>query len=364
MHDGLKARLSSVDRVEPPELWDDVRARAQGRSTSSAVFEPPSVPVRRRLAAAAAALVLFGLAAVFAWSAFRDVGRGRSGLQGMPGKPFVVSVDSEQGQRDAPMATFSFDEVRTTVRPVRGEGWNLGDIISGVPLHSLPVEVPVGTTLRVESNAESVLMTTRACCPVAKRVAEVRLEEGLGRLPTTPGKYFLMTTASWPEGRAEYSVLVNVVPSPTPPPSTATEETVVVRDVIGLRQDSAVHEIEVISGLTVGSVSRRHNPEWPQGVVIDQDPPPGTTVSTSASVSLVVSAGNGGVETLLVRDVIALREADAVSLLEAAGFVVRIAHRPDPAVAEGLVSATDPPPGTKAAKGTYVTVIVSTGPQQ
>jgi beta-lactam-binding protein with PASTA domain len=148
------------------------------------------------------------------------------------------------------------------------------------------------------------------------------------------------------------------------PSASITTVTSVVPDVIGLRQGQAIDKVEVVSGLTVGSITRRYDPDWQRGVVVDQDPPPGTDVSQSTSVSLVVSARKsvGGVTTLNVPDVRGLRVDEAASWMDGVGFVSQVVQRSDDSVPEGLVIATDPPPGTKADTGTYVTLIVSTGP--
>lgn len=189
--------------------------------------------------------------------------------------------------------------------------------------------------------------------PTRIRPTHQRFVAGAVALALVAAATFLVWTAFRPRA---------TIPGGSSTAST-TKHTVVVRDLIGLRQEIAERQIEV-SGLTVGSVSRRYDPEWPQGVVIDQDPPPGTTVSGSASVSLVVSAGNRSLTGVFVPNVIGLDVVDAADLMDAAGFVTQVEIRPDSTVAAGVVSATDPPPGTRADKGTYVTLFISAGPEQ
>jgi beta-lactam-binding protein with PASTA domain len=148
------------------------------------------------------------------------------------------------------------------------------------------------------------------------------------------------------------------------PSASIPTATSVVPDVIGLRQAEAIDKVEVVPGLTVGPITRRYDPDWQPGVVIDQDPPLGTTVRQPASISLVVSARKsvGGVTTASVPDVIGLRVDDAARVVDGASFVSQVVQQSDPSVPEGIVLATDPPPGTKLARGASVTLIVSTGP--
>ena len=58
---------------------------------------------------------------------------------------------------------------------------------------------------------------------------------------------------------------------------------------------------------------------------------------------------------------VGLEQAAAQQLLEEADLVARVTERPDDAVAEGVVSATDPPSEARLLRGSTVAVTVSTG---
>ena len=95
------------------------------------------------------------------------------------------------------------------------------------------------------------------------------------------------------------------------------------------------------------------------GRVVGQEPPAGEVVPEGTEVILRVSKG---LETVAVPDVLDQSEASARAELEAAGFAVSVIEAASDTTPEGLVSAQNPDPGTEAAKGSTVTITVSTGP--
>jgi beta-lactam-binding protein with PASTA domain/tRNA A-37 threonylcarbamoyl transferase component Bud32 len=96
-----------------------------------------------------------------------------------------------------------------------------------------------------------------------------------------------------------------------------------------------------------------------EGRVVSQDPPAGEVVNEGSTVVLEVSKG---LETVSVPDVLDQTEASARAELEAANFEVEVVYVASDTTPEGLVSAQNPDPGTRAAKGSLVTITVSTGP--
>jgi serine/threonine-protein kinase len=92
---------------------------------------------------------------------------------------------------------------------------------------------------------------------------------------------------------------------------------------------------------------------------VAQDPPAQEVVDEGTVVTLNVSKG---VKTVAVPDVLDQSEASARAELEAAGFTVSVIEAASDTTPEGLVSAQNPDPGTEAAKGSTVTITVSTGP--
>jgi serine/threonine-protein kinase len=120
-----------------------------------------------------------------------------------------------------------------------------------------------------------------------------------------------------------------------------------VPDVGGLTQAKATQEI-TDAGLVVGNVTRMASRRVPKGRVIDQDPPPNTSILKGKPVDLVVSAGVGrtGVPSLrglsldeasqaLDRAGLKLGQTKAVNSTQSANIVVGQSLKPGKAVARG-----------------------------
>jgi serine/threonine-protein kinase len=98
----------------------------------------------------------------------------------------------------------------------------------------------------------------------------------------------------------------------------------------------------------------------PAGTVLAQDPAPGK-VDAGSTVKLTVSKGVGQVA---VPNVNGLDVVTATSQLSSAGLQVKQTQEPSERVESGNVIRTDPGAGATVAKGTSVTLIVSSGPPQ
>jgi eukaryotic-like serine/threonine-protein kinase len=98
----------------------------------------------------------------------------------------------------------------------------------------------------------------------------------------------------------------------------------------------------------------------PVGQVTGQDPEAGQIVDEGSQVEVRVSKG---VRQIAVPDVLGQSESSATGELQAAGFEVSVTEAPSDTVSEGLVSAQSPSAGTEAAKGSTVTITISTGPE-
>jgi serine/threonine-protein kinase len=97
----------------------------------------------------------------------------------------------------------------------------------------------------------------------------------------------------------------------------------------------------------------------PRGIVIGQDPAPGTRVKEGTEVNLSVSDGPG---TAQVPVVDGLTRRAARKRLSRAGFEVGERRRTSTSVAEDHVIRTQPAGGTPIEIGSRVTIFVSTGP--
>ncbi|MGQ9779106.1 MAG: Stk1 family PASTA domain-containing Ser/Thr kinase [Bacillota bacterium] len=124
-------------------------------------------------------------------------------------------------------------------------------------------------------------------------------------------------------------------------------------------------------GLSIGEARRRakaasfrleevwqYNEEVPVGQVLRQDPEPGITVK-ERFLKLWVSRGP---ETVPVPDLVGKTPEEARTALEDQGLLyIEGAKQRSLTVAEGLVAAQNPAPGTKVAKGSTVEVNISLG---
>ena len=124
--------------------------------------------------------------------------------------------------------------------------------------------------------------------------------------------------------------------------------------VTGLPQERA--EAEVREAGLEPDTTRRESTR-PQGIVIEQNPDPGSEVDEGSSVRLVVSTGPAR-ET--VPDVVGQTQAEAVEALTAAGFKadVKTAFSDQK---EGLVVAQEPKAGADLKEGETVALTVSKG---
>jgi serine/threonine-protein kinase len=100
------------------------------------------------------------------------------------------------------------------------------------------------------------------------------------------------------------------------------------------------------------------NPSVPAGAVLAQVPMPGQEATRGASVRVILSSGP---ERHPVPELKGLGWRDAVALLQAYGFTVRVAQvtSPEP---EGRILRVFPEPGTTIAVNQVIQVTVSAGP--
>jgi serine/threonine-protein kinase len=95
-----------------------------------------------------------------------------------------------------------------------------------------------------------------------------------------------------------------------------------------------------------------------KGKVISQSPTAGTTVDKGARVTIVVSKGP---QMVAVPDEVTKTKADAVTDLRAAGFKVKVVEQ-ESTLTAGTVISQSPTAGTKAVKGSSVTIVVAKAP--
>ena len=100
--------------------------------------------------------------------------------------------------------------------------------------------------------------------------------------------------------------------------------------------------------------------EVKEGCVIRTDPAAGTALKKNDTVKVYISIGDGKAE---VPDVLGKSEAEAIRILEEAGFTVSVNRVYDETVAEGEVISQSAMPTSRVEKGSTITIDVSMGPQ-
>lgn len=141
---------------------------------------------------------------------------------------------------------------------------------------------------------------------------------------------------------------VPVVKMPTLTEKTRDEARKSLRD-LGIK-DKNIHE------------SRSNHPTITLGRVISQYPAPDTMVKVTSTVNLVIS---NGPEERVAPSVIGKQISDARITISQSDLIVvePPQERPSKDFAPGVVVDQDPKPGQKVAKGSGITLIVSTGPE-
>jgi serine/threonine-protein kinase len=137
---------------------------------------------------------------------------------------------------------------------------------------------------------------------------------------------------------------------------TVSSRQVTVPDLTGQTFEQAQAALADI-GLTAERVDTEV-PDKAAGTVLSTDPVAGTMVDKGTVVKVAVAAE----PPVDVPNVVGQDQVAAQNALQAAGFSVQLEPVPDDAVASGKVVSTNPAGGTKAPKGSVVTMRVSTGP--
>ena len=139
---------------------------------------------------------------------------------------------------------------------------------------------------------------------------------------------------------------------------SAGEDKVAVPSVVGKTLSEATSML-ASAGLNVGEVEEKAHASVPKGRVLETSPLPGTKVPRGSKVRLVVSAGP---ELGEVPKVVGRYYRSAKKKIIEAGFVVgKVRWTDDEDYDEYQVLKQDPPPGTKAPKGSPVNLVVNTG---
>jgi serine/threonine-protein kinase len=104
----------------------------------------------------------------------------------------------------------------------------------------------------------------------------------------------------------------------------------------------------------------RTNDSFPQGIVIWQDPPPGTVLEPTSVVQLTISSGPS---LVAIPDVIGLNVPQASKILAAAGVRVGSVDTLSGGEERGVVLSTRPTAGVGRPRGAAINLVVSRGPE-
>jgi eukaryotic-like serine/threonine-protein kinase len=138
--------------------------------------------------------------------------------------------------------------------------------------------------------------------------------------------------------------------------TTPSASTVRVPNVVGIQQSAAQRRL---NSAGLGSRVVYVASQKPAGQVIDQGPKAGTQVRRKTRVRIDVSLGPNPGAQASVPDVVGQDQQTATSLLQSAGFTVQAITVPvtDPSQ-DGVVVDEQPAGGSKAPKGSQVTIYV------
>ena len=134
---------------------------------------------------------------------------------------------------------------------------------------------------------------------------------------------------------------------------------VTVPDVRGMSEEDAKALLNK-KRLGIEVVTRKESKKYKAGKISKQTPEAGEKVSKHTKVEVVVSSGLVGSKKA-IPDVRGMSETEAQNELEEAGFKVTSSFQYDDSVESGKVISTTPEAGTKAEKGSTVTMLVSQG---
>ncbi|TDC61173.1 Stk1 family PASTA domain-containing Ser/Thr kinase, partial [Actinomadura sp. GC306] len=142
-----------------------------------------------------------------------------------------------------------------------------------------------------------------------------------------------------------------------------TEQVAIPNTIVNVSQAAATAELTKL-GFKVGEPKLEYSDEIRRGFVISSDPRPGANAPEGSAVTLLVSRGKKPPTEIEIPDVTGKPYDQAKKTLESRGFEVekRVVNSDD--VPRLNVVSTDPSGGSKAPKGTTVTVTVSNGPSE
>lgn len=142
--------------------------------------------------------------------------------------------------------------------------------------------------------------------------------------------------------------------------ASETVEQIAMEDVIGISEDAALKILKDAGFTNVQSV-HESNTEVQEGYVFDQSIAKGKPTNADAEIIIKVSAG---AEEKEIPDVKNYEDAQAVTILQEAGFTVTHAYEYSEEIDKDKVVRTEPAAGSMAKEGSKVTLVVSNGKEE
>ncbi len=133
-------------------------------------------------------------------------------------------------------------------------------------------------------------------------------------------------------------------------------EMVIMPTVVG--QDVSTARAALVKQGLIPEIVYQQSDKFSVGVVMSASEKEGSSIPVGTTVVLTV-CGNSGTE---VPDVIGMERLEAVSLLTDKGFNVTVTEKYSEDIEEDVVISQDPISGVQAEEGSYVTIVVSIGP--
>jgi beta-lactam-binding protein with PASTA domain len=245
-------------------------------------------------------------------------------------------------------------------------GTLIGAFLTAPGRHHARRIVAVGLLLSLIDTAKSLAATLRyggrgstgrGAVLSSRGILRRRLDGLVGALPTATAHTVVVTGAVATVG---FGAGWAIAKSPLVPPCSSCHQAFVTVP----RVDGVTRGVALVRLARAGfSVATALAPSAgvPRGSVISSNPTEGARARYRSRVTLLLSSGRL-VSRLEIPQVDRMLRVAAVARLGAAGFRTTVSASPSEAVPKGEVIATDPPAGSRAPKGSTVSVTVSAGP--
>ena len=169
---------------------------------------------RERVIAGLVATAVFIAAAAFAREAFlvtsadRDHSAGEVGSLDLP--PLTISAHAEPGQSSPPEASARYGDVHAVIPVQGGEGWGMGNAFPAAMFGPHDAAIPVGAPLLIESDADQLEVGFNRTYPEGDLIPQAIDPGSILTLPSKPGQMLVHLSATWPDGRAEFSIFFDL----------------------------------------------------------------------------------------------------------------------------------------------------------